>query len=826
MIWFKLIRRDFQFNAVLWFLSVAGIAVGVGGWMGMEAATHRAGRAFNDSMNATFGEATHVVESRVGNLPADVYFRLARETDLTLAPLIETHGRWNGSSDNSSGDYVRLLGIDPLSYGQFQDVVGRGELPFDRFVSGDSVAVLSRDYRSQYEKGDRAVVTLDGREISFTVGGFLRDPTTTRTILVDIGWLSRIQFGGELSRILIKHDGPIPEEVRKLAGNQWIVVPTGSRTRSVRSMVGAFEWNLRALAYLSLFVGGFLVYSTMYLYTSRQVNVISLLKTMGVGRGSIALVLFGALALIGLVGSLLGVFVGVLMSLPLSELVRTTVDQLYSPLFAKTPGIGWFQLLTGLSLGLVMSLVGGFLPVLSRLNVSPRAWGRSQVESGATGVRETWLFLGGLVCWIGSVGVIQISTHVWAGFLACFLVAFGGSLVSPLLLQGLGALCRGGPWLTMAGRNVRFHGGRTGVMVAVLVAAFSMVLAVSIMVNSFRTAVDQWINNVVKADYYVRSTPGSHNRDKPPLDRDFISEVRSLDGVKAVGQLAEKTVLLPDGSPLTLRGIEPDVLRQRLDYQFRETLGDPWESLGEGRLWLSEPGSYRLGRSAGETLVLPSGSDRSDTRPVTIAAIYNDYSTEWAVAYVSLDWMRRRYEGVEPSSMAVFTDGKEMNGALSSLTKEHGYFVEERQRLKQRALERFDRTFAVTDVMKLVAALVAGIGLLILMISFNRARSTERGRLLALGSSRGHLTKLLLYEGGLIGLVGYGVAVPTGTVLSYLLVHVINRRSFGWLIPFTSSWEPYLQLAGLMSLSVALAMAVPVYRLWTVPVERFLGDEN
>jgi putative ABC transport system permease protein len=822
-LWLRMIWRDVRFHPILWGLSLLGIATGVGGWLGMEGATQRAQSAFESSLNATFGNATHVVENRTGPLSERTYFQLARTIPDPVTPILESYGRIPAEDGNRNSS-VQVMGIDPLSYGQFQTGIRQSDVPFDAFLAGNPIAVLSPDLRKRYDKGDRFPLTMNGERRTLEVVGFLSNSSRRRTVLMDVGLMqSQFAFGDELSRVLIHHGGSTPlPSIKDQLGSEAVLFPTGRRTRSVRSMLRSFQWNLRALSFLALFVGGFLVYSTMYLYASRHTDMISLLKTMGTSDRSICFLLFGGLGVLGVTGSLLGVVIGVLLSAPLGQLVRGTVNNLYLPLFTTGQTLSGGRIVLGFLLGLLMTFVGGFKPVWDRIGVPPRAWTREGSGNGASLFRPQALFVAGLAAW-GLAAVLFLGVHdILAGFASCFLIAFGGSLMSPLVLNLVSRVPRGGLWTRMVTRNLRFYGSRTSVMVAVLVAAFSLVLSVSFMVDSFRGSVHQWINSVVQADHYVRSVPEGNVREQVPLDDGFLDELRQTPGVEAVGLLAEKTVMIGDGKPLTLRGVEPNVLRGRLDFQFNDTNGDPWDQLADGQLWLSEPGSFRLDRSVGDTLDLPVSDDA--TRSFSIGAVYNDYSTEWAVAYIPLSRMKSLYNDVTVSSAAIFTDGTGVRARLQDLADRHDHYLETNEQIRRDAMAEFDRTFAVTDVMEVVASLVAGIGLLILLISFTQSRAWIFGRMSAVGSSRMRLSGLIAGESLLISLAAFLVSVPTGLYLSYVLLRVINRQSFGWLIPFQLRFAPIGIVFVLLMMTLSLALIYPVYKMLTVPLSDLLME--
>src|SRR5690606_7040136 len=106
--------------------------------------------------------------------------------------------------------------------------------------------------------------------------------------------------------------------------------------------------------------------------------------------------------------------------------------------------------------------------------------------------------------------------------------------------------------------------------------------------------------------------------------------------------------------------------------------------------------------------------------------------------------------------------------------------VRSSERLRELSLSVFDRTFKITEVLRILAGLVAFLGVLSALLAIELERSRERAVLRALGLAPRALRALLVAETGLLGAAAGIAAMPLGIVLAAVLVHVINRRSFGW----------------------------------------------
>jgi putative ABC transport system permease protein len=130
--------------------------------------------------------------------------------------------------------------------------------------------------------------------------------------------------------------------------------------------------------------------------------------------------------------------------------------------------------------------------------------------------------------------------------------------------------------------------------------------------------------------------------------------------------------------------------------------------------------------------------------------------------------------------------------------------------LRAHALAIFDRTFAVTRSLRLLAVVVAFIGIWSALMALQVERTRELATLSALGLGERQQWALGFLETGLMGAVAGLLALPLGWLLAFILVHVINVRSFGWTMRLKA--DPWL-FAQAFVFAVAAALLASVYPL-------------
>jgi putative ABC transport system permease protein len=173
--------------------------------------------------------------------------------------------------------------------------------------------------------------------------------------------------------------------------------------------------------------------------------------------------------------------------------------------------------------------------------------------------------------------------------------------------------------------------------------------------------------------------------------------------------------------------------------------------------------------------------------------------------------------GIDPDAVV-----KELGGRLASV---QGVLVQPNRVLRAEALNVFDRAFAITGALQLLAAVVAFIGVLSALLSLQLERGRELGLLRAVGLTARQLRGVVLLETGLMGAAAGILALPTGFTLALILIYIINRRAFGWTLQLQAKPEVFLQALVLAVGAALLAGIYPALRMSRMPAADALRGE-
>ncbi len=231
---------------------------------------------------------------------------------------------------------------------------------------------------------------------------------------------------------------------------------------------------------------------------------------------------------------------------------------------------------------------------------------------------------------------------------------------------------------------------------------------------------------------------------------------------------------------------------------------------------ITEPFALQSGLTAGNQLSLPT---ESGERLFDIIAVYRDYNAGGASELMSLAlyrelWRDNELDGVGIELMdSTFTE--EIANEVANILPGGSARITTATGIKRISVGIFDRTFLITEVLRILAGSVAFLGLLSALMALQLARRREFGILRSLGFAPRDLRQLIVTETGIIGICAGAIAVPVGVALAALLVFVINVRSFGWTMEFNvavSALVPGFLLAITAALLAAIAPAFNSYR--------------
>ena len=811
--------------------AVAAVMLGVALALAVQLINASALAEFSGAVTAVNGQPDLSLRARQGGLDDGWVERLAGSPGVAAASPVLELGSTLKLADGKRLP-VRLLGVDALSVAAVSPALmplptptdgASGPGRFDLFAP-DAVFLNPATRQALLAAGGEPATLQVQRGLGFAtlrVAGTVNAPGAP-LLVMDIAaaqqWTDRV---GSLSRIDLRLQPGADAQalLRGLALPAHVIAqPPGQAGDRADSLSRAYRVNLTVLALVALFTGGFLVFSVLSLSVARRQQQIALLGVLGLSAPERLRLVLAESALLGLLGSVLGVALGAgLAALALRLLGGDLGGGYFS---GVAPTLRWSTpaaLLYG-ALGVVAALAGGWWPARAAAAMAPALALKGLGAVGPArrrhhGVALGLMALAGALAWAPPVAGVPLAAYVSVG-----LLLLGGIAALPLavgaLLDRIAPRVAGHALALLAVERSRRQRDTAAVATSGVVASLALSVALTVMVASFRDSVTQWLDGVLPAQLYVRAGGGGLGEGQT-LPPDFVAAVRGVPGVQRADGLRTGSVLIDPAQPAVA------LLARPLQH------GDPGEP---GQLLPLVGSSHTPPAGAGVVSVYVSEAmvDLHGARPggwldalapafpklpagtrFFIAGVWRDYVRQHGSVVMDLADHQRLTGDTRVNDLALHltagTDEDAVREAIRALAASAGAqdlveFASAGQ-IRSTSLRIFDRSFAVTYWLQAVAI---GIGLFGVAASFSAqvlARRKEFGLLAHLGLTRGQILGVVALEGLSWTVLGALAGLALGLAVSVVLVHVVNPQSFHWTMELALPWARLAALAGAVVLA-------------------------
>jgi putative ABC transport system permease protein len=828
MILRALVLRPIAREKIRTSLTVLGIAVGVAVVVAIQLANQSALRAFRESVDAVAGRANYQLVPDVAPLDERVLLRLQPlwARGVRFAPVIDIEGVLEPDELP-----IRVLAVDLFSDLHFRDYrYAKIETGHEHDALGNYLGLFAPDalilpapFAREHHLGIGSRVTLNllGHRRSLVVRGLLeaQGPATAFNGSIGICDIAVAQrnFGlaGRLSRV----DLLVPDGV-SLRG---LVLPPGTRierpsrrNERVEKMLRAFRVNLFALAGVALLVGMFLVYNTVLISILRRRRDVGVLKTLGTAPRQIFAAFLAEGLLFGAIGSALGIALGSLLASGILAAVGRTINTLYvtsrPDAIALTPGV----VVAGVAVGMLLSLFSALQPALEAARVRPSAMIRPGLQQRV--LHPRLLVSLAIACFVAGALISRlppVDGIAVAGYVAVLFVVAGFSLLAPAIVRATSQIFA--PLLarafglvgTLAAKSLPASLRRTSVASAALSLATGMMVAVALMVGSFRETVRIWVDQTVSSDLWLRPARGLTNAGAALFPASAADAATREPFIAAIDRVRGKDVLYRD-TLVALGSGDFDVAARYGDLPMiaprsaRNALLDAMRKRG---VVVSESFALKFDKRVGDTFVL--GAARF---PIT--GIYRDYSNDRGVVVMDRALFVETFRDDAINTIVVYLKpGVDRTAARRTLERDfaprYHAFVVTNGEIRGEVMKIFDQTFLITYALLGVAIIVAVLGIVNTLSALILERRRELALLRVAGLSARELRTMIVLESSLLGVASTAAGLVMGYALSWILIYVINKQSFGWTIDFHTPAALIAASLGVTLAASALAGLVP-----------------
>jgi len=479
------------------------------------------------------------------------------------------------------------------------------------------------------------------------------------------------------------------------------------------------------------------------------------------------------------------------------------------------PSVQWAPAaaLAYFALGLGVALLGGLAPAFDAARARPAvALKAGTDETALRPLSRPWP---GLAC-LGLAAAMAFAPPVLElpifGYLSIALLLVGAIALMPRLSgMAFSALARrrtANPVRALALTRLSNASGQASIALGGVLASFSLMVAMAIMVASFRTSVDEWVLRILPADVYARSGSAGATGGLSPAEQDAL---RAVPGIARIEFLRVRSVsLAPDRANVAVlaRDVDPaDPGRAMVLVGESTPASSMAAAVAAGSMppaWISEAMADLYGLHIGATLRLPLQGDQREFR---VAGVWRDYARAGGAVIVRRsDYIAMtgdRDAGDAAIWLAKNASAAQVQENIRKLPFGDLLETSVPSEIRNLTLRIFDRSFAVTYLLEAIAIVIGLFGVAATFSAQTLARAREFGMLRHVGVTRGQVLGILALEGAALTTLGILAGFALGWVISLVLVHVINPQSFHWTMQMHYPWP----LLGTVALALLLSSA-------------------
>ena len=765
-------------NPLQLFAYLSGIALATALWSGVQAINLEAKVSYKAAAE-TLGEGQYdLIQPKQDSTISTADYVSLRKAGWLVSPVVD------GYLNN-----IRLVGMDPLTLpssflfanANITNSIGGSNIYETLFANESTAKNLVKNVK---------VVVDQNVAPGMAVG--------------DISLVQRLLKKDKITYLIVHPEQPLGQKELEIVAPH-LTIKNIQQMTDISKLTDSFHLNLSAFGLLSFAVGLFIVHSTIGLAFEQRRAMMRSMRSMGVSLRTLIIIATIEMIILAIIGAIIGIVLGYLIAGFLLPDVAATLRGLYGANIS-----GNLQLRPDWWLsGLIIALLGTALAMSSQIwqitklpilaSAKPRAWMLVTTSHFTLQMKGAILLLTlGGSCAILFDGLI-------AGFalLGALLVAAAASLPALLAwsLRKLQKYARTPLWGWFWADTRQQLPGLSLALMALLLAV-SANIGVSTMVSSFRLTFVSFLDQRLAPELFLQV----NNKDQSIDLNTFLSER----GIEVLPLMSNETVI--SKQPVELFGIKIGNT-YRDNWRFLDATENPWETLQDGNATIvNEQFARRTNLWVGDPVNIASNL----TLP--IAAIVGDYGNPKGQVIINDELFINLFPKSYPARFGIRTDNpaKLQSEIINQIGIDNDAIIDQKS-LKAFSLEIFERTFLVTSALNILTLGVASFAILMSLLTLADRRIPQLSPVWALGLTRSQIGKLELLRAVLLALFVVVFSVPTGLVLAWVLLNVINVKAFGWQLPMYFFPMEYLKLGFYALFASFLAATWPSLKLIRTP---------
>jgi putative ABC transport system permease protein len=795
-------------HAVRTLLTVLGIVLGVAVFVAMHTANQAVFFAFERTVDRIAGAAQLQVSAGEAGFPEDVLERVQAVPEVAVAvPAIEAPA----STRTAGQGNILVLGVDMTGDRRLRDydLDSGDEAVIDDplvFLAQPDSIIITKEFagRNHLSVGDKVTLSTMVGDRGFTIRGIMRSGGLTSAFggnlaVMDIYAAQQVfGRGRRFDRIDVKlTDGLSVEQgkaaIQKALGVGFDVESPSARGQQLEATLAVYAISMNVSSVFALFIGMFIIYNAFSIAVTQRRSEIGILRALGAGRRQIRNLFLVESAIGGLIGSIGGIGLGILMARAMVGSISSMLEGIYGVAERADEVSADPRLLgTALAIGMVTSMVAAWLPARSAARVDPvqaLQKGKSQVltagENRARRLGAAVLMAAALVClWVGR------SLWFYAGYVLIVVSAL--LLVPTVSLWFARALRPLLKWVrpvegSLAADSLIQSPRRTSGAVAALMLSLGQVIGLGGVGRESYNSIVDWLDTALNPDLFVSGSQNLSDRTFR-FPKSLGDQIARLPGVAEVQAVRSFRVDV-HGTPVLLVVADMNSFESRGHRPLiAEDSRGMYALAKAGQGVIVSDNFARLQRmTLGDPVDLATPAGR---RSLPIVGVITDWSDQQGAVFLDRTVYEQAWGDdsanvfrvyVQPGTDPPLVRQRILDAIGSSQPR---MLVLTNKEVRDWVLKLTDQWLQLTYSQVFIAVLVAILGIINTLTVSIIDRKRELGVLRAVGALRRQIRQTVWMEAVAIGLVGLALGLLFGAANLYFLLQVTGRDLSGMHLPY------------------------------------------
>ncbi len=586
-------------------------------------------------------------------------------------------------------------------------------------------------------------------------------------------------------------DAELVREIRTILPEGTQVQGVGEQVQSdaeeTNEFISFLQTFLLAFGGIALFVGSFVIANSLSITIAQRTRELATLRMLGASRRQVLSSIILEALVVGIVASVIGLFLGLLLAkglFSLFDLVGFTLPNTGLVFETRT-------VIVALLAGILVTLIASLRPAIRATRVPPVA----AVREGATlppGRFARLRGVGALLMAVAGFGALayglfadgldttQILIWMGLGTLLVFLgvALFSSRLVRPLAhVLGWPATKIGGAAGSLARDNARRNPQRTASTAAALMIGLALVTLVATLasgiISSFRGAV----NDLFTGDYAITA-----QNNFSPIPIDAAEAAARAPGVTVIGNVRTGEALR-NGDAGFITAVDPG-MREVIDMDWKAGSPEVISSLGDDGAFVDDGWAEDNELEVGSPIEItfPNGT----TKTFKVDGIFDPPAGGSPFGSVTISAAAWDAQVAQPRNLYSFlkmtggaTDENEaaLDAALADFPNAK---AQTRQAFIDNQISGLSSILNILYVLLALSIIVSLFGIVNTLVLTVFERTREIGMLRAIGMTRRQVRRMIRHESVITALIGAAIGIVLGIALATLLIYRVDFLVFSF----------------------------------------------